>query len=540
MRRTPAVLTALATHAGLRQTLGAYALLSLVEFANWVAIILYAYAEGGVSLAGLVSVVQLLPAALVAPALTSLLDRLPRGTALTVARACVAATSAATAAALLAGAPVPIVVLASALCTIALSAARPLHFAALPRMAEGPEALVSANALSSVGEGFAMFAGPILAGLGAQAAGAWLVFAGSTVVSALATVLCMRVDLGGASSRVELGQSSWRIALSGLAMLWRDWAALMLLLVLATRFVVGGALDVLGVAYSEQVLGMGASGAGLVIGAFGFGWLLGGGIAGSASLRRRLAPVIGISGVAQGCAFAAVALLVLIGPAMVALAIVGVASAVMMVSGRTLLQRSTDDEVLAQVFAVQEGIALIGWAVGAALARVLAEQWGPAEAFVPVGAGAALFTLAGFALMRRLDARAVLLPLETALLRRVGFLATVPPYELERMAHGARWITVTAGDAIIRQGEAGDRFYVVDSGEFAVFIDDQEIPRRLVSGDGFGEIALLRAVPRTATVTALSDGRLLAVGAADFLAAVTGGPIGRVVVAEGGEPVSPA
>jgi hypothetical protein len=246
----------------------------------------------------------------------------------------------------------------------------------------------------------------------------------------------------------------------------------------------------------------------------------------------KLAPVIATSGAVQGGAFVAVSLFVVVAPVVVSIVIVGLASAVMTVSGRTLLQRSTDDSVLAQVFAVQEGIALIGWALGAAVARVLVEQWGAADAFVPLGIGVVLFSLASYALMRHLDARSVRMPEETALLRLVDFLASLPPFELERLAHSARWLDVVPGTEVIRQGDVGDLFYVVDSGELSVTIDGWTKPERLTEGMGFGEIALLRSVPRTATVTALTDCRLLVVDSDDFLAAVTDSPHGRVV-AEG-------
>jgi len=72
----------------------------------------------------------------------------------------------------------------------------------------------------------------------------------------------------------------------------------------------------------------------------------------------------------------------------------------------------------------------------------------------------------------------------------------------------------------VRAGEVGDRFYLVDSG--TVRIGLQEGEKESGAGDYFGEIALLRDVPRTATVTAAAATRLYALERADFLAAVTG------------------
>jgi len=78
-----------------------------------------------------------------------------------------------------------------------------------------------------------------------------------------------------------------------------------------------------------------------------------------------------------------------------------------------------------------------------------------------------------------------------------------------------------AGDEIVRQGEPGDRFYVVDSGSAEVLVDGRP-SASLDPGDYFGEIALLRNVPRTATVRAREDGLLLSLTHDAFVPAVSG------------------
>jgi MFS family permease len=208
------------------------------------------------------------------------------------------------------------------------------------------------------------------------------------------------------------------------------------------------------------------------------------------------------------------------------------ASAVMMVAGRTLLQRTSDEAVLARVFAVQEGTSLLGVALGAIIAPVLVDRLDPAAAFVPFGLCAALLTVACFPLMRRLDVRAVLRPHESALLRSIPFLAALPRFELEQLSRRAEWLDVAPGQVVIAQGDVGDRFYVVADGQFIVSIDGAPRPGALGAGTGFGEIALLHSVPRTATVTADTAGRLLTLSAEDFLAAVTGNPDGDAVARE--------
>jgi hypothetical protein len=204
----------------------------------------------------------------------------------------------------------------------------------------------------------------------------------------------------------------------------------------------------------------------------------------------------------------------------------------MIVSGRTLLQRATDDRVLARVFAIQESTTLLGTAVGAILAPLAIDRFTAQGAFLPIGFACVLVALIGVAFIRQLDARAEYRPQETALLRGVPFLSVLPEYDIERLAKNARWDVVLPGAVVITQGEPGRAFYVVAEGELGVSVDGARLPSVLVPGTGFGEIALLHSVPRTATITALTAGRLLVVDASDFLAAVTGSADGRALAEE--------
>jgi trk/ktr system potassium uptake protein len=116
---------------------------------------------------------------------------------------------------------------------------------------------------------------------------------------------------------------------------------------------------------------------------------------------------------------------------------------------------------------------------------------------------------------------------EVSLLARVPFLAALPPYELERLAQGADWVQVPVGTRVVTQGEDADSYYLVASGELSVTIDGVLRDQNMVAGDGFGEIALLNRVARTATVTALEDCELLVISSGDFLGAVTSDPDGE-------------
>jgi signal-transduction protein with cAMP-binding, CBS, and nucleotidyltransferase domain len=123
-----------------------------------------------------------------------------------------------------------------------------------------------------------------------------------------------------------------------------------------------------------------------------------------------------------------------------------------------------------------------------------------------------------------LDARAVVPVRAIALLKATPLFAPLPGPQLEAVARRGVWLTYPSSTTIIREGEAGDRYYVLASGAVSVeqggrFLRDLDRP-----GDGFGEIALLRDVPRTATITTTSEVAVFAIDRAPFLAAVTGHP----------------
>ena len=531
MRRAPVALAAFGSRSGLRRVLVAYGLYNLVEIASWLAVVLWAYARGGAGLAGFAAVVQLLPAAVIAPLIAGIGDRLSRRTALVLAHGLVAVATALTWAALAVDAPVIVVLAASTTVTTTVAVVRPIHYAAIPQLADRADQLVSANALSSAGEQIGLFLGPVIAGLLVAASGPALVMAASFVASLLGTLLCLGLPKL-VPSRVDDDDTGFRAAFQGLRALRGDWPSLSLLTVMTVSFVLGGALDVLGVAYAESSLDAGARGAGFIVGATGIGGIIGAAVATWFAGRRALTGVIVGTALVAGVGYATVAGTSALPAAVALIALAGVATAVYMVCSRTLLQRATDESVLSRVFAVQESMSLLGLALGAALVPALVSWLSPAGAFLPLGLGAALVVLLASRFVRRLDARATYRPQEKALLRTVPFFSVLPEYELERMASHARWMSVREGAEVVRQFAEGHEFYVIESGRYSVTIDGVVKDHVLEAPGSFGEIALLQAIRRTATVTAVSPGNVLVVGRDDFLAAVTGSVDGRAIAAE--------
>ena len=250
------------------------------------------------------------------------------------------------------------------------------------------------------------------------------------------------------------------------------------------------------------------------------------------ALRSRLAPVVLAGAGVLGGFWLGVALVGAIGPAVVMLTIAGMGASLIVVSARTLLQRSTDNLVLARVLAVQEGVQMSGQAVGSPLAPVAIAVLGPSRAFIPIGLLVIVTALAAHAAVRALEATSTVRVREVELLSRVPFLRALPAYELEHLAQAALWREVQSGTDVVTQGDPGDAFYVVAHGELSVTVDGRVRDHTLTAGNGFGEIALLHHGPRTATVRALSDTELLRVSSAQFLASVMSSADGTALAHE--------
>jgi hypothetical protein len=389
----------------------------------------------------------------------------------------------------------------------AVTATRPAQAALLPALARTPDELTAANVAAGWVESASVLAAPALAGvmLGAGGAGTvFLVFAG---VSALALLLVARLDGPAPAGAGADARAALRAAV--------DPAPRALLWLLAIEAVALGALDVLYVVLAVGVLGHGGSTAGFFNAAFGAGGVLG--IAATVALvgRRRLAPALLAGLVLWAAALAVIAASPSTATAFALLAVAGVGRTVLDVAGRTLLQRVSRPEALARVFGLLEGVSMAGLAAGSIAASGFVALAGGRGAYACL---AALLPLAALLALRNvLAADAGVLPVvELARLRTVPIFAPLGPPALEGIARALVPVEAPAGAAIVTEGERGDRFYLVADGELTVSVSDRILQR----GDWFGELALLRDVPRTATVTALTPVRLDSLDKETFLAAV--------------------
>ena len=386
---------------------------------------------------------------------------------------------------------------------------------------------MSANGWSSFMDGAAIFVGFVVAGIMTHDFGAWTVLAVSALLGVVATLLTAGLHTPFVGSGHADAPGELRAALEGVVTLRRSPGALALLLLMACVAILQGSNEPLTVTFNDEVLGLSESTAGLLAGSYGVGVAIGGITLAGLARRSTLAPVVLAGALLLGLAQSSVALTGSLVPAVILLVLVGVGMAMIMVSARTLLQRTTDDDVLARVLAVQEGVHLTGLTIGALVGPLVIALLGPSAAFVPVGMLILGIGLLAGRSIHQLDAAAVDHSREVSLLGRVPFLAALPPYELERLAQGAEWVSVSAGTDVVAQGDDADSYYLVASGQLSVTIDGVVRAQPLATGDGFGEIALLNRVARTATVTALEECELLVVSSADFLGAVTSTPDGE-------------
>jgi MFS family permease len=207
--------------------------------------------------------------------------------------------------------------------------------------------------------------------------------------------------------------------------------------------------------------------------------------------------------------------------AVIGLVVLGVGYAVIEVAGLTLVQRLASDAVLARAFGVVEGSYQLTTGIGSLLAPALVLLLDLRGALLVVGVALPLVALVRWRALATLEANTPVPEREYRLLRGVGMLAPLPVARLEELARHLVPVHIAEGEAIIREGEVGDRFYVIGAGEVEVS-QHGRFRRTEFAGDCFGEIALLRDVPRTATVVARTEVELLALDRDEFLAAVTG------------------
>ncbi len=518
-------LRGVAGNRALRRTSIAFLIFSGAEAATWVAILVFAYERGGASATGLVGLLLLLPAGVLAPIGAALGDRYRRERVLGFGYLAQAIATGLTAVAIALDAPDAAVYAGAVVAMVTMTTSRPAHHSLMPTLAQTPDEVTAANSVSSLGDGLGSTLGTLSVTVLLAVGTVGLVYGAAAVMLAFGAlaVLMLGAHTAPASSGrlrpwglvIEAGHAFGVIARSPGPRLLVGLAALMT--------VAWGAFDVLLVSVAIDVLGWGDSGVGALQTAAGLGALAG--AAGSVALvgRRGLWPAIVGATIVLAAGFVLAGSTRGVALVVVATLAAGGALTVLDVVGRTLLQRVVDDAILTRVFGVIEALWMAGVGVGSGIAGVLTRTFSIPTALAIVGGGLVVLTVPTIPGLRRIDRAAVVPERQFSLVRGLAMFAPLPRTELERVARQLTRIVTPTGADVVVQGETGDRFYVIDAGAFDVIVDGAPI-RRLGEGDFFGEIALLHDVPRTATVRAAEDGAVWALDQEEFLATVTGQP----------------
>jgi hypothetical protein len=282
-----------------------------------------------------------------------------------------------------------------------------------------------------------------------------------------------------------------------------------------------GALTVLTVVVAIDLLGTGEPGVGTLTAAVGAGAVLGSLAASLLVGTRRLGAWFALGVTLWGLPVALIGAFPSEAAALVLLACVGVGNALIDVGGFTLLGRTAPDDVLARVFGVLESLVALAMGTGAVVAALVVEQAGVRTALVAVGLLCPVAAAASWRRLRRMDRSIGVRDRDIDLLRSPAMLSVLPLPAVEHLARSLEPLTVPAGSVVFAQGDVGDRYYVIESGE-AVVLGDGRALATLGPGEGFGEIALLRSTRRTATVRAVTDLRLRTLRSDHFLPAVLG------------------
>jgi MFS family permease len=304
----------------------------------------------------------------------------------------------------------------------------------------------------------------------------------------------------------------------------------------------GGGLQVITVILAIDVLKAGEEANGYLNAAIGIGGLIGGIIAGALVLRRRLGAPLLAGAIITGVGTIALGAATTLPIALVAIGVLASGALMIDIVGTTVFQRLVPDELRGRGIGVLGAITTITGAAGAFLMPVFLTSFGPLASLGAAGVATIAFTAVGLAMIGTAGDRAPT-PYEATIARVITLplFTGVSASRLEAAFRRIVELPVKAGDTVVRQGETADRFYIIESGTFRVTQappagGEPAVLRTLGPDEVFGELGLLNRTPRTATVTAETDGLLLALGRDDFLALVgAAGPLrGRLLGLYGG------
>ncbi len=479
-----------------------------------------AYESGGALAAGLLTVVRYVPPTVLAslagvPTARWRADRVLLAVNLTRG-ACMALTLVV----ILASAPIVLLFLLVAVEAGFGGLTRPLHMSVLPWLARTPGELVASNIASSAAEGIGTLLGPALAGVLIAASGA----AGAAVAPAVLMGLAV---LAVGSIRVSIIRSvpAAPTLLAGLTagfrVARRTPAVRLVLIGMALQTLVRGLLTVLMVVAAVELLGLGEPGVGTLQAAIGAGGFVGAIMALSLTSGRAFGATFSMALALWGLPIAVIGVVSNPVVAVGLLAIVGMSNAIFDVTGFTILQRATPNASRVAVMGLVDSIAAAMAALGGFIAAPLLAALGIDGALLVTGAILPIAAALILPSLRRAEAATVGNEASARLLQSDPLLQLLSLSVIEELAAVMRPVSYEAGHNLIKEGDIGDEYLIIASGDVEVSTGGRVL-QRLGPGHGVGEIALLRKVPRTATVRAIGPVEACALHCDAFLSAITG------------------
>ena len=497
------------------------------DWAFLVILLVVAYDEGGALAVGILGAVRVIPAIVAAPFASTLVERFRGDRVLTAINVVRCGGALGTAAVLAVGPPVEVTYVLAAVVAGAGALVRPIQLALLPALARTPGELVAANVAGSMGEGLGTFFGPLVAGIlvGTTGSVPSSVLVAATFAGAAAAATGVRFERDAdARGGLAAGDRRFRLA-EAPAVLRRYPHATLIMGDFVAQIFVRGMLITLIVVASIELLGMGDGGVGLLNAAIGLGGFAGAIAALGLAGGRRLTTVFAIALVGWGVPLIFIGLWPYALLALAALFVTGVSNAVLDVAGFTLMQRGIRNEDRVTMFGVMEALLGVGLLAGSLVAPALVAALDIRGALVVAGAVLPLLAVVTSRAIRRGATQGAFQEERLALLRRNRLFAPLPLTALDRLAESMQPVSFEQEDVLMRKGESGDRYVLIASGTVDVRDDDLHLGT-CGPDEGVGEIALVRDVPRTATVTALTRVEAYEIDAATFLAALAG-PAGQ-------------
>jgi len=504
------------------------ALATVAEWGALIGLLVHVFERNGPGSVGLASFTAILPYVFLAPFTARLAERRPAAVVRVGGMLGQAVGFGIAAASVVFDWPIWAGILGTAIGFTAATLLRPASAVLLPAIVRSSRELTTANVWVGYGDTAALLLGPLMTTFFLAIQGPAASLGACAVASLVAAALTASFVRNGPPPAVQddgTNRGSVWPSVTGplvdVVSVVRRPTVRAVLLVLAVQFVMIGASDVIWVVVAGEHLDLGDAGAGVLSALFGAGSFLCAAVAGRAARRTRLAPtmvgcliVTAVACLLLGAAISLVAVIVLI-------PLLGLSRGLIDVLTRVLLQRSAPPSELARVFGAAETLAGLGGLAGSLTAQVLIAASGAEVTLIALGI---VFVVAGVALalpLRAADVAADVPVVAMSLLRQLPVFAPLPVWSLEAVARSARDMAVDDGTVVVAEGEAGEAFYAVVDGEFVVTRGGTAI-RTLRRGEGFGEIALIADIARSATVTAVGRGMLLAVDRDPFLLAVTG------------------